>query len=192
VSQVGKTNSYDDLDDKPDIPVLPEDIVQSVTLNGTKHSPDANGDVDLGQIKIDQEQADWAESDNSKASFIKNKPDLTVYAEKEDLGTAAAADTGTQQGNIPILGVDGKLPSSVLPPIAIKNTFIVNSEAAMLSLVAEIGDVCVRSDLNKSFILKVNDPTLLANWQELLTPPDVVLSVNGQTGAVQIQTWYIL
>jgi hypothetical protein len=26
----------------------------------------------------------------------------------------------------------------------------------------------VRTDLNKSFILEINDPTVLAGWQELL------------------------
>jgi hypothetical protein len=40
--------------------------------------------------------------------------------------------------------------------------------------------------LNKSFILKGSDPTVLANWQELLTPTSTVTSVNGQTGSVTI------
>jgi hypothetical protein len=46
--------------------------------------------------------------------------------------------------------------------------------------------VAVRSDLNKTFILAGSDPTILGNWQELLTPTDSVLSVNGQTGAVTL------
>ena len=35
----------------------------------------------LGE-QFEQEQADWGESDNSKKSFIKNKPDLTNFVEK--------------------------------------------------------------------------------------------------------------
>lgn len=204
VSQVGKTNSYNDLNDKPNIPVLPEDIVQSVTLNGTKHSPDANGDVDLGQIEFEQEQSDWNEDDSADPAFIKNKPDLTIYEEKTDLatvaesgnyndltnkpnlGTAAALDTGINAGNIPVLDQNGKLNDAVVPKTAITDTFVVNTEAAMLALTAEVGDVCVRTDINKSFILKIDGASVLSNWQELLTPTDAVASVNGKTGVVSI------
>jgi hypothetical protein len=51
---------------------------------------------------------------------------------------------------------------------------------------AQEGDVAVRTDLNKSFILKASPYSTLANWQELLTPTDAVTSVNGNTGAVTI------
>jgi hypothetical protein len=86
------------------------------------------------------------------------------------------------------LGSDGKIPSSQIPAIAITDTFVVASQAAMLALVAEKGDVAVRTDLNKSFILSGTNPAILANWQELLTPTDAVLSVNGQTGTVSLTT----
>lgn len=107
------------------------------------------------------------------------------------LGTAATLNTGTASGDIPILGAGGKLATSVLPALAITDTFVVASQAAMLALTAETGDVAVRSDLNKSFILAGTDPATLAHWQELLTPTDAVLSVNGQTGAVTLTTSHI-
>jgi hypothetical protein len=84
------------------------------------------------------------------------------------------------------LGSDAKIPSAQLPAIAITDTFPVASQAAMLALTAEVGDVAVRTDLNKSFILKTAGASTLGNWQELLTPTDAVLSVNGQTGAVSL------
>lgn len=102
------------------------------------------------------------------------------------LGSAAYASTGTSSGNVPVLDSNGKLNSSTLPAIAITDTFVVNSQAAMLALTAEIGDVCVRTDLNKSFILKTAGASTLANWQELLTPTDAVESVNGKTGTVSL------
>lgn len=106
---------------------------------------------------------------------------------KPTLGTASALNTGTSQGDIPVLGANGKLPSSVVPASAITDTFVVSSQAEMLALsTAQVGDVCVRTDLNKSFILKAEPYSTLANWQELLTPTDAVLSVNGQTGAVSL------
>lgn len=109
-----------------------------------------------------------------------------VVADVTGLGTAATVNTGSGEGNIPVLDVNGKLSTSVLPALAITNTFVVASEAAMLALSAEEGDVAVRSDLNKSFILAGDDPSDLTDWQELLTPTDLVASVNGKTGTVTI------
>lgn len=102
------------------------------------------------------------------------------------LGTASTCDTGTGAGNIPILDANGKLNDSVLPALAISDTFVVNSQASMLALTAQVGDVAVRTDLNKSYILKTDGASTLANWQELLTPTDAVQSVNGHTGSVTL------
>lgn len=73
-------------------------------------------------------------------------------------------------------------------PITITDTFVVNSEAEMLALTVQRGDVAVRTDISKTFILKEDDPTILASWVELLTPPDLIQSVNGQVGTVVLNT----
>ena len=88
------------------------------------------------------------------------------------------------------LDASGYLTSAQIPPLLITDTSVVASQAAMLALTAQTGDVAVRTDLNKTFILKGTDATVLANWQELLTPTasNLVTSVNGQTGAVVIST----
>ena len=78
----------------------------------------------------------------------------------------------------------GLIPSSQLPLIAITDTFVVASQVAMLALTAEKGDVAIRTDQNKSYILSSNSPGTLADWKELLTPTDAVLSVAGLTGAI--------
>lgn len=112
---------------------------------------------------------------------------------KPTLGTAAALNTGTSQGDVPLLGAGGKLASSVVPASAITDTFVVSSQAAMLALSnADVGDVCVRTDINKSFILKSTPYSTLSNWQELLTPTDAVQSVNGQTGVVSLSASDVL
>lgn len=67
-------------------------------------------------------------------------------------------------------------------PIAITDTFVVSSEAAMLALTAETGDIAIRSDLGETFILQVNDPTVLSNWIELLVNHPV--GPTGPTGPV--------
>jgi hypothetical protein len=108
-----------------------------------------------------------------------------------DSGLALKIDSSEKgvANGVATLGADGKLPSSQVPAIAIVDTFVVNSQSAMLALsTAEQGDVAVRSDLNKTFILVSGLPSVLGNWQELLTPTDSVLSVNGQTGSVVLTT----
>lgn len=114
-------------------------------------------------------------------------PELTL-AKISDAGTAAAKDFGTAEGNVPVLGAGGKLSEAVIPAIAITDTFVVDSQAAMLALEAQQGDVAVRTDVNKTFILKVAPASTLANWVELETPTDAVTSVNGLTGAVTLTT----
>ena len=102
------------------------------------------------------------------------------------LGTAATLNTGTAAGNVVAVGSDGKISSDLLPALAITDTFVVDSEAAMLALSVQIGDVAIRTDLGKSFILKATPATQLANWQEILTPESPVQSVNGKTGNVTL------
>jgi hypothetical protein len=72
---------------------------------------------------------------------------------------------------------NGKLNPSVLPSLAITETFVVVSEAAMLALIAERGDVAIRTDINKTFILATDNPGTLNDWKEILTPANGVNSV---------------
>ena len=61
----------------------------------------------------------------------------------------------------------------------------------MLALTAQAGDIAVRTDVSKTFILVASPASTLANWQELLTPTDSVLSVDGQTGIVDLSGTYL-
>lgn len=103
---------------------------------------------------------------------------------KPSLGTAAAANTGTSSGNVPVLDGSGKLDTSILPSLAIAEVNVVASQSAMLALTAQRGDLAIRTDLNKTFALSTDSPSTLADWKELLTPTDAVLSVAGLTGAI--------
>jgi hypothetical protein len=112
-------------------------------------------------------------------------PTLTL-SKISDAGTAASKNTGTASGNVPVLGAGGKLDTAILPGLALTTTNVVASQAAMLALTAEPGDLAVRTDLSKTFILKSSDPSVLTSWQELLTPTDSVTSVAGKTGVVTL------
>jgi hypothetical protein len=99
------------------------------------------------------------------------------------LGNVANVDT-TNASNIS----SGTLSSSVLPPIAITDTYTAVDETEQLALTVQKGDVCVRTDENKSYINSTGNNTAMSDWQELQTPTDSVLSVNGQTGTVILST----
>jgi hypothetical protein len=86
---------------------------------------------------------------------------------------------------------NGLVPTHHLPALAISETSVVNSQANMLALTAQVGDVAVRTDVNKSFILTATPASTLGNWQELLTPTDAVLSVDGSTGAISLSGTYL-
>jgi hypothetical protein len=87
-----------------------------------------------------------------------------------------------------IAGLDasGLISSAQLPAIAITSVYTVASQSAQLALNAQEGDVAVRTDESKSYIKNTGTAGTMADWTLLQTPLDVVLSVNGNTGAVSI------
>lgn len=85
----------------------------------------------------------------------------------------------------------GKIPSVQLPATAIAEIFVVASQSAMLALTAQTGDIAVRTDVSKSFILSQEPASTLGNWVELLSPTDAVQSVDGNTGVVSLSGTYL-
>lgn len=84
------------------------------------------------------------------------------------------------------LDITGKIPSTQIPALAITEVKVVATEAEQLALTVQEGDVCVRTDLGKTFIAVNENNLTLADWQEILTPVDGVVTVNGQTGVVSL------
>lgn len=133
-----------------------------------------------GAVTLNKNDVGLTNVDNTSDA---NKPVSTAVATqlalKED-----KANKGVPNGYAS-LGSDGKLIAGQLPELPIVDTYVVASQAAMLALTqADQGDVAIRTDLNKTFILSNNSPTVLSSWKELLTPTDAVSSVNGRVGAV--------
>ena len=141
--------------------------------------------VDEGQAKVTIVQV----TGQSTTAVISQKgvTDAIATAKQEvvdSLGSAASKDVGTAAGNVPVLDANGKLVESIIPAVAITETYVVDSQSAMLALSAQVGDVAIRTDVSKSFILQSLPATTDANWKELLTPDCKVISVNGKQGAV--------
>jgi hypothetical protein len=174
-------------------------IVTLAATNGTIEVKVQNGyEIDeLHDVLITSKANNDAIVYDSVSGLWKNKQlvadaiadgTTTVAPSQNAVFDALAAKENTSSKNVANgyagLGSDGKLISSQLPAITITDTFVVGSQAAMLALTAETGDVAVRTDVNKSFILKGSSAGTLADWQELLTPTSSVTSVFGRQGAV--------
>ena len=129
------------------------------------------------------------------ASVALNAQKITGLADPTSNQDAVTLKYLTDQkgaaNGIASLDGSGLIPTNQLPALAITETSVVVSQAAMLALTAQIGDVAVRTDVNKSFILTASPASTLGNWQELLTPTDAVLSVDGNTGAISLSGTYL-
>ncbi|HIH9250962.1 TPA: hypothetical protein ACYU26_002185 [Enterobacter ludwigii] len=85
------------------------------------------------------------------------------------------------QSSVAVLDSDGKIPASMIPTIAISQTYVVSSQAEMLALNANIGDVAKRTDLGYSFILGQEPASSLSNWIQL--NDDVLTQLAQSNGA---------
>jgi hypothetical protein len=81
--------------------------------------------------------------------------------------------------------ISGTIPTSALPPLAIKETFTPANQTEMLALTAQRGDVAIRQDNGKFYLLTTDSPSTLADWKQITAAGDVV-SVAGRTGAVTL------
>ncbi|WP_341304736.1 hypothetical protein [Pseudomonas sp. TMP25] len=85
------------------------------------------------------------------------------------VGAIPATEKGAPSGLATLDGAS-KIPLAQLPATAITDTSVVASQAAMLALSAQVGDVAIRTDISSSFILRAEPATTLGNWQALLSP----------------------
>ena len=124
---------------------------------------------------------------------LSNKPTLGTAAAQdvEAFATAAQgskADTAVQPAALADKAdlVDGKVPTSQIPPAALSNfRGHVASEAEMIALsTAVAGDWCYRDDLDAPYILTDDPFSVAANWKPIASSGGAVDSVNGQTGTV--------
>ncbi len=87
-----------------------------------------------------------------------------------DFGTAVDARINLKRGassGVASLDVGTKVPVAQIPNDALTSVSTVASQAEMLALVAQTGDVAIRSDENKTYILAASPATTLVNWKEI-------------------------
>lgn len=175
LSTVATTGDYSDLEGKPTIPTTFDQL-----SDGTVNKAFTNTEKEkLQTVAVGAEvnvNADW--NSVSGDSQILNRPSL---------GTASAANTGVSSGNVPVLDGSGKLSNSVIPSLAVSNTYVVNSQVAQLALSTEEGDVVVRTDQSKTYIRNSGTTGTMSDFTEMLSPTADVSSVFGRVGAVTAQ-----
>lgn len=97
---------------------------------------------------------------------------------------SAGGITLVDRSTIPVLDSNGKLPVSTIPAIALTQPFVVSSQAAMLALDAQPGDIAKRTDLGYSFCLAASPASTLSNWIQLTD--DVLAQLGLSSGATQV------
>jgi len=94
------------------------------------------------------------------------------------------ANKGAASGYCP-LDSGSLVPVANLPALVVGHVYVVASQAAMLALSPNLGDVAVRTDINESFILQSLPASTLGNWVEILTPPGVTsIAIGVDSGGI--------
>lgn len=153
-------------------------------LGGGDFSTDREISVDFGTGALQVPEGNDARFSDARtpldhaSSHTSGGSDEVTLAQAQVTGLQAAL---TAKADL----VGGKVPSSQLPSItAGGSTFVVASQAAQTALTgAIIGDIAIRTDESKSYVLSTTPPTSFANWVELVGV-GLITSVNGETGAV--------
>lgn len=156
------------------------------SANPTLSAAELGYETDTGKFKIGNGSTAWTSlaythetPSDPHSIYLTSTEGNNTYVPLTAVGTTVASLS------------DGKIPSNQIPAIAITDTFVVASQSAMLALSAEIGDVAIRTDINKTFILSTSSPSTLADWKELLSPLDAVTSVDSRTGNVTLNDLYV-
>jgi len=123
---------------------------------------------------------------NGKTQIVNADIDTTRRVVADTMSDKQDLSEKGQASGYASLDSGGKVPSSELPALSLTNIYTVSDEASQLALGAVEGDVAVRTDLNKSYVHNGGSAATMADWTELLTPTDAVLSVAGKTGAVTL------
>jgi hypothetical protein len=108
--------------------------------------------------------------------------DTQAAIDELDTEKIATSEKGAVNG---VASLDGsaEVLAIQLPAIAITDVNVCASQVCQLALIAEEGDVCIRSDENKSYIHNGGIVGDMTDWNVLLST-GLVTSVNGGTGDI--------
>lgn len=144
-----------------------------------KKNSDANYDYSWGAVP-------WG-GDMISTNNLSDLTDVAQARSNLSLGTASVANTGTSEGDVPVLSTWGKLDASLMPSVAISE--YINNFADLATALADAsvqawqrGDwFTVSTDWWYTYIITTDSPTNSTHVKLMKTPSDNVTSVNGDT-----------
>jgi hypothetical protein len=147
-----------------------------ISLGGVFHDPGTpsdNGYHQPGEMR-------------SFATAVRTEGDgsYSVVGHNHDTTYEQLARKAQANGYAP-LDANSLVPTIHIPPLAVTDTFVAANQAEMLALTAQRGDLCIRTDTGRTYVLAAEPASTLANWKEVLAAGQVT-SVNGQTGVVNL------
>lgn len=165
------------------------DTVSGISRNATQTETNAgtNDATAVTPLKFQTRLAAYAQPLNSNLTTLAGV--VSGAFGRTLLGTADAAAAKTALGLATVAtsgsaaDLTGVLNTAQLPALAINDTFEASSQTAMLALTAQRGDIALRTDINRGFILAAEGASTLANWKQISGGSDVI-SVAGRTGLV--------
>jgi hypothetical protein len=155
-----------------------------ISTSGYFHNPTSPGDNAYHEPPVMRSFAAAIRSEIG--STVPTPPDLSNYFTKAESNARFEqfANKAIASGYAP-LDAGGLVPTVHIPPLAINDTFVVASQAEMLALTAQRGDMAIRTDTGRTYVLSAEPASTLANWKEVLAAGQVT-SVNGKTGVVSL------
>lgn len=129
-----------------------------------------NGYALTSNITLNKSDVGLSNVPNTDATNATNITSGTLPDARLSANVTVQGNSFNSANQLVKLDAGGKLPSSTIPSLALVETFVVGSQAAMLALSAQMGDVAVRTDNNRSYILQSEPATTLSNWVQLLVP----------------------
>jgi hypothetical protein len=135
------------------------------------------GSVNLAKYDVGLGDVDNT-SDASKPVSNLTQAALNLKLDANKVGVASGVAS---------LNALGKVPTDQIPAISFSSVKVLSTQADMLALSnAVVGSVVIRTDVNKNYVLAAANPSILANWIELLTPAPPVQTVNGMSGNISL------
>ena len=157
------------------------EVTNMVTTTGSQTLTNKSIDLDnntITNIEVDNLKSGVLDTDlnsvSSSDDTLASAKAIKSYVDANSSDTTYTAGTG--------LSLSGTTFN--VDQIALTTVQTAANESAHLALTTQEGDIVVRSDQNKSYVRNSGTAGTMADFTELLTPTDQVLSVNGNTGAI--------
>jgi hypothetical protein len=156
--------------------------IYNVPLESMVQINDADANGDSLVIQIENKQG------IGKTSTIRDFLQIEEnFTRPSTVGVVSDEEKGIPNGVAP-LDDRALIPGRYIPVVDINEVYVVDSEAEMISLNANSGDMAIRTDTNETYIDNGGTSNDITDWTLLTLQSGAVQSVNGKTGNIVLDT----